>query len=93
MQEISKFWRNWLVAVNAFTIIFGLSMVLIPNLFAQIFSLLVYNSKDHISHFGLEAASYIKLAHSVMGAEIVGWGVLMMFVILTDFSEGLKKVG
>lgn len=64
----SKFWINWLTVVAAGVSIFGLTLVLLPDLASAGFSLLVYADVARISSFGSEAAAYIALAHAVLNA-------------------------
>ena len=93
----SGFWLTWLAVVTVGVIAFGLLLVVAPGLARQGFSLLVFSSTDRISDFGSEAASYIELAHAVMGSVMVGWGMALLLVLRgpmqRSLTEGLKIFG
>lgn len=86
----SRFWINWLLAVTAGVIAFGLVLVLAPSLTRQGFSLLVYVSADQIGAFGDEPARYIGLAHAVIGSLMVGWGTALFYVTTTLLARGSR---
>ena len=83
--------------VTVGVIAFGLLLVVAPGVGRQGFSLLVFSSADRTSEFGSEAASYIELAHAVMGSVMVGWGMALLLVLRgpmkRNLSEGLKIFG
>lgn len=85
-----RFWINWLVAVAAGVMLFGLFLVVAPAPTRQGFSLLVYSSADRIDAFGPEAARYISLAHAVIGGVMVGWGAALVYVTRTLLSKGMR---
>jgi hypothetical protein len=87
-QSNFNFWQRWLVIVSAGVMLYGISMVLAPDLLRQFFSLLAYGSPSTISSFGAEAAHYIALAHAVMGSVMFGWGAMMMFNLFNQFRPG-----
>jgi hypothetical protein len=70
--------------------LFGLLLVLLPDLAAEAFSLLVYSSRPHLDSFGFEAMSYIKLVHAVLGAVMFGWGVLFLFLARGPLRQGSR---
>ena len=84
----SRFWINWLLAVSAGVVAFGLVLVIAPSLSRQGFSLLVYASPERIDAFGQEAARYISLAHAVLGGVMVGWGAALFYVTRSLFAGG-----
>jgi len=84
----SRFWINWLLAVSAGVVAFGLVLVIAPSLSRQGFSLLVYASPERVDAFGQEAARYISLAHAVLGGVMVGWGAALFYVTRSLFSRG-----
>lgn len=88
----NKLWINWLTVVTVGVIGFGLFLVVAPGLARQGFSLLVFSSTDRISNFGAEAASYIELAHAVMGAVMVGWGTALLLVLRGPMRRNLSEV-
>ena len=84
----SRFWINWLLAVSAGVVAFGLVLVIAPSLSRQGFSMLVYASPERIDAFGQEAARYISLAHAVLGGVMVGWGAALFYVTTSLFARG-----
>lgn len=86
----STFWVNWLTAVAAGVSVFGLTLVLLPDLASAGFSLLVYADAARISSFGSEAAAYIALAHAVLGSIMVGWGAALVVIVRKIFAQGYK---
>jgi hypothetical protein len=83
-----RLWINWLLAVAAGVVLFGLFLVVFPSLAKQGFSLLVYASTDNIDSFGAEPVRYIGLAHAVIGGVMVGWGVGLFLVVRSFFARG-----
>ncbi|MFM9023709.1 MAG: hypothetical protein ACKOK7_08275 [Solirubrobacterales bacterium] len=77
----NRFWMGWLTAATVVMTLFGLALVVAPDLAREGFSLLVYSSSEQISGFGPEAADYVELAHAVMGSVMVGWGVALLLVL------------
>lgn len=86
----SRFWTNWLLAVAAGVVAFGMLLVVAPSHARQGFSLLVYASPDRIDAFGQEPVGYISLAHAVMGGVMAGWGVALFYVVRTLFAKGSR---
>jgi hypothetical protein len=66
--------------VGALFIVFGLSMVLLPTLTLQVFSLILYSDTQYLAQLAGNALSYLKLIHAVLGAVIAGWGALLIGV-------------
>ncbi|MFZ5879676.1 MAG: hypothetical protein ACOY0R_09915 [Chloroflexota bacterium] len=87
-QSNFNFWQRWLVVVSAGVMLYGISMVLAPDLLRQFLSLLAFGSPQVITSFGAEAADYIALAHAVMGSVMFGWGATMMLVLFSQFRPG-----
>lgn len=86
----SRFWTNWLLAVSAGVVAFGLVLVVAPSVARQGFSLLVYAAPERIDAFGQEPARCIALAHAVLGGVMVGWGTALLYVTKTLFARGSK---
>jgi hypothetical protein len=82
------FWTNWLTISCLFVIVFGLSLVVIPNFTIGIFSFIAYLDDNKISTYGSDQISYIKLAHSVIGSVMCGWGMVLLMITRTMFSCG-----
>ena len=87
-QTNLNFWWRWLVAADIIVIVFGAAQALLPDLIRQGFSLLVFGSASYIDTFPQDAIRYITLTHAVMGSVMIGWGVSMMYTLLTQFRTG-----
>jgi hypothetical protein len=81
-------WTRWLLLVSLGVMVFGLALVLAPELARRGFSLLVYSDQGRIASFGQEAARYIGLAHAVLGGVMFGWGMALTIVVRTLFAAG-----
>lgn len=73
-------WTRWLTVVVAATGAFGGVLVLAPGLTSDGFGRLVYGPGGFPDSFG-PAAGYLELAHAVIGAVMVGWAALMLWVV------------
>jgi hypothetical protein len=89
-SQPSKFWINWLLAVAAGVMAFGLILVLAPMLTMQGFSLLVYASPDRLDSFGTEQVRYVSLVHAVIGGVMVGWGAALFYATRTLLAGGSR---
>jgi hypothetical protein len=69
-------------------IIFGSVLVALPWIAQSLFALMVFGATDYPVSFSDEAMSYIRLAHAVMGAVIVGWFILVLWVVRSQLARG-----
>ena len=83
-------WTIWLTAASMAVAVFGLFLVLWPTLALQGFSLLVYGDPGRLQALGGEAARYISLAHAVLGAVMLGWGLMLVAVVQRLLAHGSK---
>lgn len=81
---------QWLLGASALVSIFGLLLVIAPDAARQGFSQLVYANLTAIDTFGAEAARYIALAHAVIGAVMVGWGIAMVMITRRLIAVGSR---
>ena len=91
-QKSISFWWNWLVCVTAVVMFFGLSMVLLPGLIQQFFSLALYGTPFKLSTFDAPAITYLTLVHGVLGATMFGWGVGLLSILFDSFRS-LRRSG
>ena len=91
MDTKTKFWWQWLVVVTVIVSLFGISMVIMPELIRQFFSLVIFSSPGIIGSFGSPAVSYITLTHGVLGAVMFGWGVALLFILFGSFRRGARE--
>ena len=89
-SQPSGLWINWLLAVTAGVVAFGLVLVTAPSLTRRGFSLLVYTSPEHIDTFGQEAVRYISLTHAVIGGVMAGWGAALFYITRTLLARGSR---
>jgi hypothetical protein len=87
-QKSFSFWQVWLVCATAIVMLFGLSMVLLPGLIQQFFSLALYGTSLKLASFDGPALGYITLLHGVLGATMFGWGAALMSILFTSFRQG-----
>ena len=91
MSSSQLLWWRFLIAVTASLMIFGLVLVVMPDLTLHGFSLMVYASAAQLNSFGPEAVAYISLVHAVLGAVMFGWGVVLMFLAFGPVRRGSKE--
>ena len=82
-------WRC-LVASTVGLMLFGLMLVVLPDLTRQMFSLLMYGAASHLNSLAPEAVAYIGLVHAVLGAVLFGWGALMLGLVLGPIRKGFR---
>lgn len=77
-----RLWWYWLLFSSLGVMVFGLIMILLPELTRSFFSLLIYSKEDMIDRFGQQPVAYISLVHGVLGAVMFGWGTTLLLIIL-----------
>jgi hypothetical protein len=86
--EPPRLWRLWLLSAVAGVGVFGLTCVLLPDVIAAFFNLLIFGRTVLPTGFGLAAAPYLSFVYGVLGAVMLGWAVLMMMVVEGPFRRG-----
>jgi hypothetical protein len=85
---IPLFWIRWLYAVTLVVILLGGSMVLMPGVAREFFSILFYYALGGFqARYPAAANEYIIFAHGVLGAVMVGWGASMLLVLRGPFCR------
>jgi hypothetical protein len=71
--------RGWglMTAVAGFTAAFGALTVAAPGPTRAAFGWTMFGEPGRIASWGAEAAAYATLLHGVLGAVMLGWGLLM----------------
>ncbi len=82
-----SFWSKWLVVAASALCAFGLFLVAAPFAGERLFSLLIYFSAERISAFPIEAVAYIRLAHTILGTVLLGWGITLLYIICVPFRR------
>jgi len=90
MSQPRSLWVGWLNVISAGVSLFGLALVVAPEIARQGFSLLVYADTQRIASFGSEATRYIGLAHAVLGGIMFGWGIALILVVRGLFARGSR---
>jgi hypothetical protein len=85
---IPIFWIRWLYAVTLIVILLGGSMVLMPSVAREFFSMLFYFAPGQFQvRYPADANEYIIFAHGVLGAVMLGWGASMLLVLRGPFCR------
>lgn len=85
---IPEFWFRWLYIVILGVMLFGASMILIPEVARDLFSLLFFSSPGEFqARYPAEANEYILFAHGVLGATMFGWGATMLLILKGPFQR------
>jgi hypothetical protein len=74
-------WFAYLRVLCAGLVVFGAALLLLPSLSMAGFGLMVYGDPAFPAGFSGEAKQYIRLAHAVMGAVMVGWFLTLRWVL------------
>lgn len=90
-EKALNFWSSWLLIISVGLIVFGLILVVLPNTSSQAFSWLIFGSFERISQFPPEASDYAALAHAVIGSVLIGWGLIIAFLVQYYFRKGVRK--
>ncbi|MCW8815998.1 MAG: hypothetical protein OQK59_08455 [Chlorobium sp.] len=85
---IPTFWLRWLYLVILGVMLFGASMVIMPEVARDLFSLLFYSSPGEFqARYPVDANGYIMFAHGVLGATLLGWGATMLLILKGPFRR------
>lgn len=84
-----NFWFKWLITVSFLTIVFGLSLILFNQ--SALFNVL-FNAKVNQLFWGSPAVSaetilFQQWVYSTLGAMMVGWGVMLVYVSAHPFRN------
>jgi hypothetical protein len=84
-------WWRVLAFVGVYLVMFGMTMLILPNFTVRAFSLIIYADENRLFEHSSAAVAYIKLLHAVLGAVIVGWGAAV-FLIVWKVAPTLPKI-
>ncbi len=82
-----QFWRKWLIVVTGAVIVYGLCLILLPQVMHTLFNALFFSSSEVVRRLGEEADFFIALIYGVLGAVIVGWMTALMSILMSDFQR------
>lgn len=80
-----QFWKRWLMAVTSGVIVYGLSLILLPDMARNVFNGLFFSSPETAHLFTEETNVYTVFAHSILGAVLVGWMLTFMCLLTWSF--------
>jgi hypothetical protein len=86
-----KLWITRLTLVTAGVALAGFALVLAPSAARAAFSALIYADTDRIDSFGPLPVAYISLAHAVLGAVLLGWGLALLLILRGPFARGARE--
>lgn len=81
-------WTTYLSVVTVGVICFGAALVLAPDVGSALFGTLVYGRSGFPAEFTDEALAYVQLSHAVIGAMMVGWFGLALWVVRGPLAAG-----
>lgn len=85
---IPLFWLRWLYVVIFAIMLLGGSMVLLPGMAREFFSMLFYFAPGQFqARYPAAANEYIIFAHGVLGVVMLGWGVTMLLILRGPFCR------
>ena len=85
---IPSLWFRWLAVAIFGVMLFGASMVVLPETARDIFSLLFHASPGEFqARYPADANRYILFAHGVLGATMLGWGAAMLLILRGPFRR------
>jgi hypothetical protein len=85
-----QFWRRWLIVVTGGVLIYGFSLIVLPNVAKSFFSTMMFSSPDAMGVFDEAANDYITFVHSVLGAVLIGWMLTVLYIVIGSFQPGQR---
>ena len=86
------FWQKWLFAISLFLIVLGILLAFFPH---SGFTSFIFNARIDPVFWGNDsipekAYSYQAWIYGVLGSVILGWGILLAFIIYHPFKACKK---
>jgi hypothetical protein len=85
---VNIFWWRWLVVVTVGVMLFGLSMMLLPDAIQVLFNFVAFQDSGIEDLFGTEAVHYIQFVYGILGAVMAGWMIPLLFILFGAFRRG-----
>jgi len=89
VRAVPMLWIRYLQVVSAATLAFGLVMVFAPGLTEWLFGQLLYERGSFPASFSDDATDYVAQTHSVIGAVVAGWSLLVLWVVTLMLSRAV----
>jgi hypothetical protein len=67
---------------------FGLLLMIAPTLTLALFGVVAYQSTSALTELGADVQAYLRLAHAVIGAVMVGWSITLLALVAGPFRRG-----
>jgi len=80
-------WHSWLLAAAAAVLLFGVGLVILPDLLLALFNFLLFSSAKSSVLYAHNARGYISFAHAVLGAVMIGWSIPLLYLINGPFRR------
>jgi hypothetical protein len=90
-HNMKNFWWNWLVWVTVATMLFGLSMIILPDAVQRLFNLVAFQNRGIEELLSAEAIHYIRFVYGVLGAVIFGWMLSFLPILFGAYRRGEKE--
>jgi hypothetical protein len=85
------FWWRWLLLVTMLVMLFGLSMVVLPDAIQALFNFVAFQNRGIEDLFSAEAVHYIKFVYGVLGVVMFGWMISLLFILFGAFRRGERE--
>lgn len=82
-------WVRYLKLVTVAVIVFGIVIVVTPLGTDGLFAWMIFGETGRPDGFSAVAADYVRFSHGVLGAVMVGWFVLVYWVVNGPLALGL----
>jgi hypothetical protein len=83
-MSINVFWWRWLIVVSVGVILFSLGFIFLPDSIHSLYSIIL--NQDMV--FAEEAMHYLRLVYGVLGSVMLGWMIVVLFILLGAFRRG-----
>jgi hypothetical protein len=84
-----QFWQRWLIVVTGGVILYGFSLILLPDVMQNLFNTLFFSAPG--ATYSADAQAYITLAQGVLGAVVIGWMLMVMSILVGAFRRGERS--
>jgi hypothetical protein len=80
-----------LLLAAAVVLLFGLSLVLLPEPMQAFFNLVMFGTTWYPPAFGTGAIPYITFLSGILGAVMAGWGVLLLYAVIGPLRHNPRE--
>jgi hypothetical protein len=87
-SPVSPLWRNWVLACSGAMVASGALMVFAPDANAVLFNYISFYQPQFPASFSTHSIDYIKFISTVLGAVMMGWGIMTAQIGFGPFARG-----